>query len=178
MCYLYTQGLEKGIDSGYGVHDWAFHYAGLATLQIVSFRPDVIELLIPITILITAIVNMAHRIPVTTLVTKEKSSPLRYPLALFFGLIHGLGFSNYLQSLLGNESTIFQPLLAFNVGLELGQILIVLIVLTLAFVVVELIRVPKRSWNYVVSGIVAGMSLSLIMNNDLFQQTMKTLFQR
>ncbi len=88
----------------------------LATLQVVSFRPDVIELLIPITILITAVVNMFHQIPKTTLVTQEKSSPLRYPLALGFGLIHGLGFSNYLHSLLGEESNIFEPLAGVQPG--------------------------------------------------------------
>ncbi len=150
----------------------------MATLNMVSFRPDVIELLIPFTILVTALINMTYRIPKTTLVTETKSSPLRYALALGFGLIHGLGFSNYLRSLLGDESTIFQPLLAFNVGLELGQLLIVLVVLILAFFLIDLGRIPKRSWNFIVSGIVAGMALSLIINNELFQQTVSTLFQR
>lgn len=150
----------------------------LATLQIVSFRPDVIELLIPITILITAVVNMFHHIPKTTLVvTVEKSSPARYPLALVFGLIHGLGFSSYLRTLLGGEASIFQPLLAFNVGLELGQIAIVVVVLLVAFAVIDLMRVPKRSWNYIVSGIIAGMALSLIINNGLFQELVLVLFE-
>ncbi len=142
----------------------------LATLEIISFRSDVVEFLIPITILITAIVNLFHRIPKTMLVAQEKSSSLRYPLALGFGLIHGLGFSSYLRSLLGDESGIFQPLLAFNVGIELGQLLVVLIVLVLAFFVVELSRVPKRTWNFVLSGLIAGMALSLIINNKLFKE--------
>ena len=144
----------------------------LATLQIISFRADVLEFLIPITILITAIVNLFHRIAKTTLVTEEKSSALRYPLAIGFGLIHGMGFSSYLRSLLGDESSIFQPLLAFNVGLELGQIMIVLIVLVLAFFVVELARVPKRTWNFVLSGIIAGMALWLIIQNEFFKNMM------
>ncbi|GAB2794818.1 HupE/UreJ family protein [Rhabdobacter roseus] len=142
----------------------------LATLQIIQVRSDVIELLIPITILLTAVMNFFHHIPKTTLVTEEKSSPLRYPLALVFGLIHGLGFSNYLRSLLGGESSIWQPLLAFNVGLELGQLVIVFIVLLIAFGLVDLGRVPKRSWNYILSGIIAGMALSLILNDELFQE--------
>lgn len=142
----------------------------LATLKIVSFRSDIVELLIPITILFTAIVNMFHQIPKTTLVTDNIKSPLRYPLAVVFGLIHGLGFSSYLQMLLGAESNILQPLLAFNVGLELGQILIVLIFLTLAFVVIEIARLPKRSWNYIISGVIAGMALSLIIHNDLLRE--------
>jgi hypothetical protein len=150
----------------------------LATLQIISFRSDVIEFLIPVTILITAVINMFHRIPKTTLITEEKSSPLRYPLALGFGLIHGLGFSSYLRALLGDEGGIFQPLLAFNVGLELGQLLIVLIVLVLAFCVVELARVPKRTWNFVLSGIIAGMALSLLLNNPLFKEMLSGGFSQ
>lgn len=142
----------------------------LATLQIISFRSEVVEFLIPITILITAIVNLFHRVPKTTLVTEEKSSPLRYPLAIGFGLIHGMGFSSYLHSLLGDESSIVQPLLAFNLGLELGQIMIVLIVLVVAFVMIELARVSKRTWNLVLSGIIAGMALSLIIHNELFKE--------
>lgn len=139
----------------------------LATFKLITFRQDVIELLIPITILITAIVNMFYNIPKTTLVRQEKGSPLRYALALGFGLIHGMGFSGYLRDLLGGESSIWQPLLAFNLGLEAGQVLIVLALLLLTFLIVDLARVPKRTWNYITSGVVAGMALSLIINNDL-----------
>ena len=148
----------------------------LATFRVITFRKDVIELLIPITILITAIVNMFYDIPKTTLVREEKSSPLRYALALGFGLIHGMGFSGYLRDLLGGDSSIWQPLLAFNLGLELGQVLIVLALLLMTFLIVDLGRVPKRTWNYIVSGIVAGMALSLIINNALFTQSIATNF--
>lgn len=140
----------------------------LATFNLITFRQDVIELLIPITILITAIVNMFYNIPKTTLVRQEKGSSLRYALALGFGLIHGMGFSGYLRDLLGGESSIWQPLLAFNLGLEAGQVLIVLVLLILTFLIVDLARVPKRTWNYIISGVVSGMALSLIINNDLF----------
>jgi len=140
----------------------------LATFKLITFRQDVIELLIPITILITAIVNMFYNIPKTTLVRQEKGSSLRYALALGFGLIHGMGFSGYLRDLLGGESSIWQPLLAFNLGLEAGQVLIVLVLLILTFLIVDLARVPKRTWNYIISGVVSGMALSLIINNDLF----------
>lgn len=142
----------------------------LATLNIISFRSDVIELLIPITILITAIINFFHKVPKTSLVSREKVSPMRYPLALSFGLIHGMGFSNYLRSLLGKESSIVEPLLAFNLGLELGQILIVFVQLVLAFVIIDLSKKPKQNWNLIISGIVAGMALSLIINNTLFNE--------
>lgn len=141
----------------------------LATLQILEYRTDVIELLIPITILITAVVNFFHEEKTSrfdTRLQKERSWP-RYTLAAVFGLIHGLGFSNYLRSLLGRESDIIQPLLAFNIGLELGQLLIVALVLGIAWVAVERLGSSKRSWTLIVSGIVAGMALSLIINNKL-----------
>ncbi len=147
----------------------------LAVFDVITFRQDVIELSIPVTILITAIVNMSHDIPKTTLVRREKGSPARYALALGFGLIHGMGFSGYLRALLGGESSIWQPLLAFNLGLELGQILIVLTSLILTFLIVDLGRVPKRTWNYIVSGIVAGMALSLIIANATFAQLIASL---
>ncbi|GHB84234.1 hypothetical protein GCM10007390_44320 [Persicitalea jodogahamensis] len=149
----------------------------LATFNIIAFRRDVIELLIPITILVTAIVNMFYDIPKTTLVRQERGSPARYGLALGFGLIHGMGFSGYLHELLGSESSIWQPLLAFNLGLEAGQVLIVLALLILTFLIVDLARVPKRSWNYIISGVVAGMALSLIINNALFQESLSIMFQ-
>ncbi len=149
----------------------------LAMFNVISFRRDVVELSIPITILITAIANMFYNIPKTTLVRQEKGSPLRYALALGFGLIHGMGFSGYLRDLLGGESSIWQPLLAFNLGLELGQLLIVLVLLAITFLLVDLGRVPKRTWNYIVSGVVAGMALSLIINNTLFQELLSTAFQ-
>lgn len=141
----------------------------LATLNIVQYRTDVVELLIPITILFTAVVNFFHEDnPSRFAIGKpQERSWSRYGLAAVFGLIHGLGFSNYLRSLLGRESDIVQPLLAFNVGLELGQLLIVGVVLTISGVAIDRFEVNKRTWNLIVSGIVAGMAISLILGNKL-----------
>jgi hypothetical protein len=140
----------------------------LATLRLIEYSTDFIELLIPVTILITAITNFFYKEPRTRLMsansTKEPTRPWRYGLALAFGLIHGMGFSNYLRSLLGREASIVEPLLAFNIGLELGQLLIVSLVLGLSFVVVDLLRNSRLRWTLIVSGIVAGMALSLIIN--------------
>ena len=141
----------------------------LATMGIVKVNPDVIELLIPVTIVITASLNFFYKSRKNLFALKEKVFTARYPLALFFGLIHGLGFSNYLRVLLGKEAAIFNPLLGFNVGLELGQLIIVVIILSIAFVVIEILRVPKITWINILSGIIVGMSLSLIINNKFFQ---------
>lgn len=139
----------------------------LATLKLITYSSDVIELLIPITIFITALSNFSENNQV-----EAKSPKLRYLLAASFGLIHGMGFSNYLRSLLGEQESIIMPLFAFNLGLELGQLVIVGIALGIASLFVEVLRVKRLTWNHLISGIVAGMALSLILNNELFRTMM------
>ena len=136
----------------------------LSSLRLVNFRSDVIELLIPITILIASCLNFRPQ--------RQPSAAwarLRYGLALGFGLVHGLGFSNYLRSLLGQETGILSPLFAFNIGLEVGQILIVAVALvTLAFFV-NILKVQRDKCAWILSGMVAGMALTLVLNNELFK---------
>ena len=133
----------------------------LASLKIIIFPTNIIELLIPITILITAIVNIIHK--KTTYF--KRLHLFKYITALFFGLIHGLGFSNYLRALLGMEQNIINPLFAFNIGLEIGQIIIVLLILTIAFIFIKLLKAKRREWNLVISGIGLGISIILIIEN-------------
>lgn len=140
----------------------------LATLQLIHYKTALIELLIPITILITAFTNFFFRDPdakrYRTVVEPKRS--WRYGLALAFGLIHGMGFSNYLRSLLGREADIVKPLLAFNIGLEIGQVVIVGLVLALAYVILDIVRGSRLRWTLIISGMVAGMALSLIITNE------------
>ena len=86
---------------------------------------------------------------------------------MFFGLIHGLGFSNYLKAILGKTDGIVKQLFAFNVGLELGQIIIVVIFLILSFILVDLFTVNRRDWKIVLSSAIASMAL-LIMKDKIF----------
>ncbi len=136
----------------------------LATLNLIHYSTAIVELLIPITILITAVANFFYVVPITERQVREaKNSPLRYGLALGFGLIHGMGFSNYLRSLLGQESFIVKPLVAFNLGLEIGQLVIVSLILIIGWVVLDRLKARRHNWNLIVSGIVAGMAISLIL---------------
>ena len=134
----------------------------LATLKLVKVDGDLIEFLIPLTIFITALFNVVNR--------KQKVSTLqhylKYSAALFFGLIHGLGFSNYLRSLLGAENGMVLPLFSFNVGIEAGQIIVVTIIMLLTKVVVDLLRMPAREWHLLLSG--AGLGISLVLMTDRF----------
>jgi hypothetical protein len=129
----------------------------LATLNIIHFPSKWIEFLIPVTIFITSIGNMFERNDAV----KAGSQHFKYGAALFFGLIHGLGFSFYLRSLLGMENSIVPPLFAFNVGIELGQLIIVSVVLSLTFLLVNVLKFARREWSLVLSG--AGMGISLIL---------------
>lgn len=111
----------------------------LSTLNWIYFSTNWIELLIPFTILFTAASNFwVHSF------TFQSKHPFIYFAALFFGLIHGLGFSNYLKSLLGQEETIIGPLFSFNLGLELGQLLIVSLILLFSFIFVFQFKVNRR----------------------------------
>jgi len=140
----------------------------LSSFRILVVRADVIEFLIPVTILVTALSNFFYQTS-HSILDKTPLPYLRYVFALLFGFIHGLGFSGYLKSLLGISANIVPQLLAFNLGLELGQILIVLLVLLLAWIVIEGFNVQKREWNLAVSGMVAGMALSLLIHSDFLK---------
>lgn len=131
----------------------------LSVFNLIRVDTALIEFLIPVTIVVTAFSNVA---------TKRKRRKintdwLTYSYALFFGLIHGLGFSNYLRSLLGKESSIAGPLLAFNLGLELGQLAVVFIVLILSFIATTLFSVSKRDWTFFLSAAVFGIALMMAL---------------
>ena len=128
----------------------------LTSFSVISIKSEVIEFLIPMTIIATAIHNLFIRS------TSEISGHTRsYWMALFFGFIHGMGFANYFRALLMDESSILIPLLGFNLGIELGQLLFVLLVLGVAYVVTNWLKMPQRDWNIFVSG--GGFSLALVL---------------
>jgi hypothetical protein len=129
----------------------------LAALKIVQVNAALIEFLIPLTIFITAIFN---------LVRKEKTTQKmewNYPIALGFGLIHGLGFSNFFRSLMGKDADIIFPLFSFNVGLEIGQLIIVILFLFLNFIVINISKDTQRYWNWGISGVIAGFAFLMIL---------------
>jgi hypothetical protein len=125
----------------------------LATLNIIKINADFIEMLIPITIMITAVFNYFDNKSLKEDLQKSVfNGRLRYFLALFFGLIHGLGFSNFLRSLLLESKMLFVPLLSFNVGLEIGQLLIIAVLLLFCFIFVKILKMPLREWLLFLSG--------------------------
>jgi hypothetical protein len=119
----------------------------LAGLDLVKFDPSIIEMLIPVTIIITGLVN------ILTKANEEDKLPVwKYFLPLIFGLIHGLGFSNFFRALMSKASEVVKPLFLFNVGVELGQILIVGGALLLSYIFIKVLKLNPKIWNYILSG--------------------------
>ena len=128
----------------------------LSVLNYVTISVKWVEFLIPVTIVITALSNIWQKE-----FQFRTKFPLIYFFALFFGLIPGLGFSNYLKSLLGKETNIVGELLAFNLGLEFGQILIVAIVLAVSWVCISLLKFSRREYLLFLSGAIFGLALMM-----------------
>ena len=139
------------------------HSASLAlsTLHIVTVPSAIIEWLIVITILLTGVENLFIKTDNDMRAFTPKYW-IKYGIAMIFGLIHGLGFSSYLQSMLGSEESLAMPLFSFNLGVEFGQWIVVAIVLFLTWLVVRKLKVSRREWNLVLSGMGIGISLLLI----------------
>jgi ABC-type antimicrobial peptide transport system permease subunit len=123
----------------------------LSVLNIFTVESALIELLIPLTILSTCIINFANH-------NNISNTKFSYALALFFGLIHGMGFSYLLKSLLGKEENILYPLFAFNIGIEAGQIIIVVAVLFISLILSSLFNIKKEKKNFFISSAVFGIA--------------------
>ena len=137
----------------------------LVSLDIFSIPSNIIKFLIPLTIFLTAI----HNVIGSDNVEKSVKMKRNYFMALFFGMIHGMDFSNYFKALIMDPSDIVVPLLGFNIGIELGQLLIVLFIVGVAFLFLNVLKVKHREWNLFISGAAAGMSLISMMENAVFQ---------
>lgn len=128
----------------------------LSALNIIHFPQQVIEFLIPVTILITALLNFKANLNAVRLPVWKYFQPL------VFGFIHGMGFSNYFRSLMGKEDSIIKPLFAFNLGIEVGQLGIITILFAIAFTVIQLFKIPHKIWAYGLSGVAAIMAIYLM----------------
>ena len=133
---------------------------GLATVGAIRADTGLVEFLIPVTIAATAAVNLASRDPEDGGhgMTFDRARMAKYAIAVVFGLVHGLGFSNFLRLLLGDEGSLFVPLLSFNVGLELAQIVVALATLLAALVLERVARLKQRWWSVGVSVVVGAVA--------------------
>lgn len=130
----------------------------LAAYGVLKIDLKIVEFLIPVTIFITGAVNILN---------VGKTSPnkdnINLIFALFFGLIHGLGFSNYFRMMVGREEDKLMPLLEFALGIELSQVIIVLGILIVGALVQSVFKVSKRDWVLVTSAIVVGFVIPMMI---------------
>lgn len=137
----------------------------LAVYDIVSVDANLINFLIPITILVVALYNVF---------TAGKKAPsekigILFLSTLFFGLVKGLGFASQFRRFTGITDSKLLPLIEFELGIELGQIIVVFIVLFLGFLCQTIFRFSRRDWIVVLSAVVVGLVIPMLINSGLFR---------
>ena len=134
----------------------------LSVFDIVRAPAKWVEFLNPLTIVITALDNIVMR-------NRQKNlMRMNFYLALFFGLIHGMGYANTARMMIANEQHIFLPLLRFNIGLELGQIAVVAVILIVQFIMLTLFKVNRKDWLLFISSGVFALSLKMALERTPF----------
>ena len=137
----------------------------LSVYGIIVVKVNLIEFLIPITILITA---LFHLFTIGKSAKNESINAIAF-ITLFFGIIHGLGYATYFKSLIvGTSDSKLLPLLEFATGIEGAQIIVVLITLIAAYCVQTLFRFSKRDWTLVMSSFVIGVILPMIIESKIW----------
>jgi hypothetical protein len=131
----------------------------LSAYGILSLNMKIIEFLIPVTIFITGAFNVF-----TAKKSSEGKQNINLIFALIFGLIHGLGFSNYFKMMVGKEEDKLFPLLEFALGIETAQVIIVLGILIIGAILQNFFRVTKRDWILVCSSIVIGFAIQMMLD--------------
>lgn len=137
----------------------------LASYNVVRVSTSVVEFLIPITILVTALFNIFTSGKKDKGKKNERMS-LYYVVTIFFGLIHGMGFATFFTALDSGDSIL--PLLEFALGIEASQIIVVIIFLIIAFIFQTIFRFNKRDWVLVISSVVIGMTIPMLIENWIF----------
>jgi len=134
----------------------------LSVMDIIRFDSKWVEFLIPCTIVITAVTNMFRRN------FSMKSVKINYFLALGFGLIHGMGFANSIRIMLAKDQNIGWGLFGFNVGLEAGQVFMVLIILMITFIIFNYTKIKRMSWVLFISAAVFSLALKMALERIPF----------
>ncbi|WP_144281847.1 HupE/UreJ family protein [Chryseobacterium echinoideorum] len=134
----------------------------LSILDIVRVSSDWVEFLIPLTIVLTSLANILNKNK------NQTKNQFNYYMALFFGLIHGMGFANTARVMIAKSQSIAVPLLGFNIGLELGQILIVLGILVLLFILLNVFKINKKDWVLFISSGVFALALKMTLERIPF----------
>ncbi|MEE1946818.1 HupE/UreJ family protein [Pedobacter sp. KR3-3] len=129
----------------------------LSVLDVVRFSSKWVEFLIPCTIFITALSNLFKKD------FSAKAVNTNYYLALFFGLIHGMGFANSVRMMLAKDQNMGWGLFGFNLGLEVGQVFFVIIILALTWFALSFLKIKRREWVIFLSAAVFSLALQMAL---------------
>lgn len=139
----------------------------LSVFGIIIIKVNLVEFMIPITIFFTALFNLFT----SGKSSKNESISLIGFVTLFFGIIHGLGFSNYFKTILsGSPQSKLLPLGEFALGIEAAQLIVVFVVLILSYIVQTIFRFSKRDFTLVMSAFVIGVVIPLIFNSPIWNR--------
>jgi hypothetical protein len=139
----------------------------LSVFGVIIIKGNLVEFVIPITILIVAFFNLFT----ARKSSKNESISVVILITLFFGIIHGLGFASYFKSLLGGSSqSKLLPLSEFALGIEAAQIIVVFVVLILSYFVQTFFRFSKRDWTLVMSSFIIGVVLPMIIESEIWNR--------
>ncbi len=131
----------------------------LSALNLIPTNAKLIDMLIPFTIMITAIANIMNY----EKHGKFSNTKIKYSIALVFGLIHGLAFASNFKVMLFGDSIIL-PLFAFNIGIEVGQLFIVFLFMAVLWLYTNVIRGQHLKWNLFVSGAGFGIAATILLS--------------
>lgn len=127
----------------------------LSVYDITRFDIKWVEFIIPLTIIATAISNFC---------LKDLTQPslrINYLLGLLFGLIHGMGFANTLRFMLAQDQSIALPVISFNIGLEVGQLIIVAVILLAGHIAVTRFKLNRKWWVGILSAIAIIIAVTM-----------------
>ncbi|WP_292943465.1 HupE/UreJ family protein [Olleya sp. UBA1516] len=133
----------------------------LASYGKVKIDGNLIEFLIPVTILIVAVYNVFT----AGKIAKSQKIGLLFVSTLFFGLVHGFGFAREFRMSLDQGDSKLLRLVEFALGIEIAQIIIVFVVLFLSYIFQTVFRFSKRDWVMVISAIVVGLVIPMLLNS-------------
>lgn len=136
----------------------------LSAMEFVRLPDQIVEFAIPCTIVLSAIFNFRKKIQ---LVETDK---LQYATALFFGLVHGMGYANTIRFMLSSDQQLAWSLLSFNIGLEIGQIFVVLLMLSAGLLVLATRLLTRREWVLVYSSFILGLAVQIALERNPFVQ--------
>jgi hypothetical protein len=136
----------------------------LSAMDLFRLPDQAVEFAIPCTIMLSAILNFRKG------GKSGQADKVQYAIALSFGLVHGMGYANAIRFMLSSDQQMAWSLLSFNAGLEIGQIFVVLLMLSLGLLVSAATSLTRREWVLIYSSFILGLALQIAIERNPFIQ--------